>query len=71
MKISLIDKRVKSDEPGSDTRLGETTGLSLLRNGGLHILDIETNLAYHLRIRMTKADVEELKNQLIKTEAKK
>ena len=61
MHISLIDNRLKSDEPGFDIPLGESTGMSLERDRELQILDIETDLAYHLRIKLTKADVEELR----------
>lgn len=65
MEISLHDYRAKSGEPAFDTDLGESTSVSLSRDRGQHILDIKTDLAYHLSIRMTKADVDELR-KLIK-----
>lgn len=68
MKISLHDERVKPDEPGFDTPLGVTTSWSLERGRDLHILDIKTDLAYNLMIKLTKADMDQLRSRLIEIE---
>ena len=65
MDILLWDKRVKPGEPGFEIPLGESTSVSLNRDRGLHILDIKTNLAYHLSISLTKAELGQLRSQLI------
>lgn len=70
MEISLHDERSKLDEPGFNTHLGVTTSWSLERGRQSHILDIKTDLAYNLMIRLTKADMDQLRNRLIEIDAK-
>jgi len=69
MEISLIDKRINPGEPGFDTPLGESTSVSLDRDRGLHILDIKTTLAYNWGIKLTRADIDQLRGLLIEEQA--
>ncbi len=71
MEILLWDNRVKAGEPGFEIPLGETTSTSLSRDEGQHIVDIKTDLAYHLSIKLNKADMDQLRNRLTEIDAKK
>ncbi|MBA7464980.1 hypothetical protein ES707_00138 [subsurface metagenome] len=70
MEISLIDRRANTDQPSFDTNLGERISVTLDRDRGLYILSINTNLAYLLTIKMTKADVDDLRRRLPATTSK-
>ena len=65
-EISLFDNRAKADEPGFHTPLGNITEMWLTDQGEL---GIKTDLAYSLAIKLTKADIDQLRSLLIEEQA--
>ena len=64
MEILLMDRRARADELAFDTSLGETASMDLIRDSGSYMLSFKTDLAYELNIKMTKADLDQLRSLL-------